>query len=440
MRNILAIHLFVAASIWADSVKANGGGYVTGGAANTGDIAGFEPKSTESIRMAGEDLHIKLGPKSAKVEILYRMENVTQKRVTVRFGFPVEEVPSVHGLGIGAVLPPASEIEVHSEPLYCKNYRLLDGGNAVKAKWQTETRATDDERFAHLAGWFVSEVSFAPGEVKEWFISFESLYPGTSSSVSDDSFDSASVFKYRLSTASCWFGTIGKGSIILEPDGIDPEELRVIKPVNRFRKVGDRWIWEFTGLEPTLDDDFEVEAQPTVYSYANYGGEHGYTRRGERWSFAHANYSIRASSTLPPEGERRYDPENLKEFQRAWVEGSPGSGVGEWLEIKPKVAKPLTAITFNPGFPDKAPLTLFKANSRPKRIRIELNDDHAFSINIPDSPETFRIPISGYTKPVSAIRMTFEEVWPGSQFEDLCLHNLYLHVRVDQKPEIKEAR
>lgn len=439
LKTILVVSML---SFLSGDLFANGGGYVTGGTERTGDIAGFEPKATESIRMAEEDLHIKLGPGRAKVEIRYRMENVTKQRVSVRFGFPVEESPKVHGLGIGAVLPPAEEIKLHPEPLYCQGYRIFDGQREVKAKWQAEKRSALDDRFAHLAGWFVSEVSFAPAEVKEWMIRFESTYPFKKSTVSDDEFVSAARFKYRLSTAACWSGTIGKGRIVLEPDGIDPDELQVIKPVNRFQKSGGQWVWEFSDLEPTLADDIEVEAQPEISRYSSYGeasdpNELGYEGRGPRWSIIHANYEVTASSILPAEGERSYGPGNLKEWGRPWAEGASGSGVGEWLEIKPRVAKQLSAITFSPGFPEKS---LFKANARPKRVRVELNGEHVITTEIEDGMATVRIPVSGYVKPVSIIRLTFEDVWPGEQFEDLCLHTLRLHVRVDRKPRFQPAR
>lgn len=421
---------------------ANGGGYITGGAERSGDITGFEPQATESIRMAEEDLHIKLGPKRAKVEIRYRMENLTKQRVSVRFGFPVEEVPAVQGLGIGAMLPPAGDFDVHPEPLYCQGYRLFDGKKEVKTKWQAEKRSALDDRFSHLAGWFVSEVAFAPAEAKEWTIRFETIYPFKRSSVSEDEFISAARFKYRLSTAACWAGTIGKGRIVLEPDGIDPDELQVIKPANRFQKMGEGWVWEFDDFEPSLADDFEVEAQPEISRYSSYSeasdpNELGYEGRGHRWSIIHANYEVTASSTLLPEGDRGYDPGNLKEWGRAWAEGATGSGIGEWLEIKPKVAKPLSAITFVPGFPEKS---LFIANARPKRVRVEINEEYSTTAEIEDGMATVRIPVSGYNKPVSKIRLVIEEVWPGARFEDLCLHTLRLHVRVDRKPNFQPAR
>ena len=72
-------------------LHANGGGYFRGGVESTGDVAGFEPKATENIRMLDEKLTISLGQKEADVEVRYLMRNETNKKVKVRFGFPVEE-------------------------------------------------------------------------------------------------------------------------------------------------------------------------------------------------------------------------------------------------------------------------------------------------------------------------------------------------------------
>lgn len=442
---LFAIAAATMACLPPPNLFANGGGYITGGTAHTGAVVGFEPRSTGSIRMAEEDLRIKFGPKSAKVELRYRMENQTKRRVAVRFGFPVEESPAVRGLGIAGFLTDSSQIEPHTSLLYCKNYRIFDGQNQLKPKWQAENRAATDERFTNLAGWQVSEVAFAPGEAKEWRISFESVYPTEVRWVSDDDHVSPALFKYRLSTAACWAGTIGKGRIVLEPDGIDPEEVRIIKPVNRFRKEGRNWVWEFENLEPTLADDLEIEAQPEVFSKFRQG--ESYVRRGEHWSIAHSNYNVVASSTLAPQGEFRYDAENLKRYdaesfgkgKHAWSEGAEGPGVGEWLEITPQEAKPLLAISLSSGFSlnDKK---LYKANARPKTVRLELNGEHTATMELPDSPEEFRYVIEGYKKPVAKIRLTFEEVWPGSHFEDLCIRQLRLHVRIDRKPEFQSAR
>ena len=61
-------------------------------------------------------------------------------------------------------------------------------------------------------------------------------------------------------------------------------------------------------------------------------------------------------------------------------------------------------------------------------------------MDIPDSKEVCRIPITGYTKPVKKIRLTFEEVWPGTKFEDLCVSGVRLDVKLDKKPKLEPSR
>ena len=103
-----------------------------------------------------------------------------------------------------------------------------------------------------------------------------------------------------------------------------PQELKVIKPVNRFNKEGDAtWVWTFDNLEPTLADDFEIEARPKTETYYRpIAGEVTRTDAdtssgGEQWTMAHSNYRVKASSTLPPEGRHKYD---RREHPAAWSE------------------------------------------------------------------------------------------------------------------------
>jgi hypothetical protein len=83
--------LCICSAILAQPLHANGGGYFRGGVERAGDVAGFEPKETEKIRIMDEKLTVVLGQKSADVEVRYLMRNETDKMVKVRFGFPVEE-------------------------------------------------------------------------------------------------------------------------------------------------------------------------------------------------------------------------------------------------------------------------------------------------------------------------------------------------------------
>ena len=406
---------------------ANGGGYFRGGVEHAGDVTGFEPKETERIRILDEKLTVALGPKSADVEVRYQMRNETDKKVKVRFGFPVEE--SFDNDLMGAA--------TKTDKLrYCQNYAISAAGKPVTAKWQGEEKAGDDKRFKGIAGWLVSEITFAAGEEKPVLIRFQSGYPSENWSVSASTSASPAVFRYRLSTAACWAGTIGTGRITLKPAGIDPKELKILKPVNRFKKDGENWVWNFENLEPTMADDFEIEASPKVH------GRHGpaatrYIERGSQWLMSHTNYEVRASSVLAPADGKTYDAGKIKSGG-PWSEGIAGPGIGEWLELKPIAPKPLAAIEISPGLVKND--ELFRANSRPKKILIDLNDEHQFSANVPDSREDCRIPVIGYTKAVKKIRLTFQEVWPGSKFEDLCVSGVNLEVRLDKKPKLEPVR
>jgi len=437
-----------------EMASGNGGGYYRPGVGTTGGITGFEPVATEHVRILDETLLIRAGLQSTKVEVRYLMRNMTNKKVKVRFGFPIEETkaevefydqPAGHSV-------PASQ----KSPAYCKDYQITARGKPLRVRWQTEENPDEDRRFNGLSGWNVSEITFSQGEEVPVTIRFESEYPEQRHFVSDVSSTSASIFRYRLSTAACWHGTIAEGRVIVEPDGIDPRDIRVIKPVNRFKKEGERWIWNFKDLEPTLDDDLEIECQPAVQVYGEQplakerdeqlpGHLYAeYVDRGGHWSMMHSNFDVSASSTHPPEGGVRYDAVNVRDQweSSAWSEGVEGSGAGEWLEMIPKAAKPLIDIRIKPGYQKTTDdgLELFKANARPKKIRVELNGEHRFDTEIPDREEEVVIPVRGYDKPVKRIRLTFADVYPGELFEDLCVTGVKLHARLDREPDIRPQR
>jgi hypothetical protein len=454
----------------APPASANVGGYSFGGVHQTGDLVGFEPSATDRVRILEEELHVKFGPKSAEVEVRYLMRNETDRRVAVRFGFPVEETSdksSEQTMASGKKRPSLPNLA------YCKDYSIDADGIRLATTWQDEKRGRavvaqgagaprviarpsgkdepkklevdgfeiDESRFTHLAGWLVSELAFKGHEEKRVRVTFTSTYPYHTTGSSVHSHDIAKRFKYRLSTAGCWAGTIGRGRIVLEPGKIDPADLRVISPVNRFRKEGDRWVWEFSDLEPTLADDLVIEASPESTSHIDWGNDTTYTDSNGKWTMTHSNYDVVASSTLAPEGDRTFDAENVKGNSiAAWSEGAPGPGIGEWLEFRPKVSKPLDVLFIKPGYHSDTRPELFEVNARPKRIRVEINGEHVQHFDIPDSQDVFECEIKGYRKPAAKVRIVFEEVWPGSQFEDLCVSGVFFHVRLDRQPDWEPGR
>jgi hypothetical protein len=281
------------------------------------------------------------------------MRNVTDKKVKVRSGFPVEESFDEEAISYEPETKPKARDG--KQPAYCKNYQITAAGTQVKATWQGEFRETRDPRFKGVVGWLVSEITFAANEEIPVKITFQSTYPLEEWHVSRNTSRSASIFKYRLSTAACWAGAIGTGKIVLEPNGINPDWLKVIKPVNRFKKVGTGWVWNFKDLEPALADDLTIETRPREQGYSAHaaamkGTYAEYLNRNDQWTIAHANYHVKASSTLPRGKENSYEADHIKDWWNSWAEGAEGPGVGEWLELTPVAPKPLSAIGITPGF------------------------------------------------------------------------------------------
>ena len=120
-------------------LRANGGGYFRGGIEQLGDITGFVPSATENIALLDEKLTVSLGPRTADVEVRYVMQNVTAKRVTVRFGFPVEESfsDSLSDGGFPVDRQDSKPPEVEGLN-YCRNYHISTEGQPVAAKWHAE--------------------------------------------------------------------------------------------------------------------------------------------------------------------------------------------------------------------------------------------------------------------------------------------------------------
>jgi hypothetical protein len=452
MKPTIPVSVFAAFFLATLPAFPNGGGYSRGGVENTGTVAGFEPSGTEHVRILDEQLNVWLGPYEAEVEVRYIMRNESKKRVKVRFGFPVEE--SSDGWMLGETGTP------QKRPKYCRDYRIAAGGKPIKAVFEPEKEKTD-KRFRGLAGWLVSETTFGGDEEKSVTISFRSLYPVNEDFVSSNSRYSPHIFRYRLSTGACWAGTIASGKVTLRPKGIAPSELRVIKPVNRFSKHPDgSWVWEFENLEPSLADDIEAEAVPEIHSYDSEWNPDAkrkpgakqkpnervsFMKRGNQWFMGHRNYTVKASSTLPPERNHHYDAGNINDgnWGNTWAEGAPGPGRGEWLEIRPAVPKPLVALKLLPGYAIDS--DSFHANARPKTIKVELNGEYSFTAQISDPVQWMNwqwqwIPVQGYDKTVKTVKITFEDVWKGTRYEDLCVSGVELVVKLDKKPKIRPCR
>lgn len=440
--NILLARLAMAAAVvvlMPGALWANAGGYFRGGVESSGTLGGFEPRQLQNVKILDEKLEVVMRENRAEVDVRYVLRNETDKRVRVRFGFPIEEsFDNDLGFG-GGGSEPAPKI-----PKSAAGYRVSADGKALKASFVAEdvSQPARDRRFDGIAGWMVSETVFRPRGEVSLAVQFQQPFPEESSGISNDGRTSAKIFRYRLSTGGAWAGPIARGRVELRPTGVDPAGVKILRPTGRFVKEGQSLVWTFENLEPSPADDLEVQVVPEEEEFGRIvdqrtgrnddrGAWVNWKERGGRWTMEHRNYRASASSENPS-----YPATNVgdQETKTAWSDGVPGSGVGEWLELQPAVPKPLVAITMRPGFAVSE--KLFAANARPKKVRVELNGNHKFYASIPDRNEDCRILIGDYAKPVRTLRLVFEEVWKGEKYDDLCVADIKLEAAVEGKPEV----
>jgi hypothetical protein len=324
--------------------------------------------------------------------------------------------------------------------------------------------------------WKKSTIPFAQGQTREILIRYHSPYAANQSSVSDDGHSEEMYFRYSLSPAATWKGPIGKGKITVNYLHPRPEEISIKKPKDRFKKITDtQFVWEFQNLKPTLADDMKIVAHPAYDTYTA-GGEFAvnhedqkfraeYVIQPNRYFIQHSDYDAVASSTrktdpapsptpeqspsadesstAESEAERNYDVNNIKGLggYNAWVEGVEGDGIGENITLTVHRPLPLDAIMIMPGY--KAyDATLWAKYNRVAELEVTLNGDHTFTATIPDEKfgELYPIPVRGYTKPVTTLKLVIKAVHRGTSAGDTCISRVELRTKLAKKPQIQGSR
>jgi hypothetical protein len=428
----------------------NGGAWQTG-VPVTGNAAASDQKRSTNVTIEEENLTIDLHQEFAAVEVRYRMRN-TGEQVEQDFFFPLEKWAKTDNAD--GVVPP-TELE---------NYKIAADGTELKA---TEVDAKGVEKPAAVADessgefppasrlWKKSRIPFARNQMREVVIKYRSRYAGTESSVSEDFHATDAVFEYALSPAATWKGPISKGKITVNLLHPRPEEVFIAKPTDRFKKINDtQFQWEFDNLKPTLADDLKIVAHKGYDKYQvrrdeKPSQEHpafaaDYIVQGDQFFFEHTDYEASASSTLKPSGDKSYEIEKLimKYAQHTWAEGVEGDGIGETISLKVRRPLPLDSIMIMPGYQSQENPALWSKNNRVAELEIALNDEHTFTVKIPDEKflADYPIPIRDYAKPVNTVKLTIKGVHKGTAARDTCISALGLRCKLSEKPKITPAR
>lgn len=366
--------------------------------------------NVEDIEISKEILEIKLGVELVTVRVSYVLQNNGSERL-LDYAFPVKLFLREY----------FEETEVY-------DFNIYDGDKPIDYKHQ---KGEWSEPIGHQErnDYYISQLSFKAGEVKNLTIEYK-VYPeyldwGTSKST----FPSFSehLFEYDLLPASHW----GNGII---------EEFELIIDTTEIFEVKG-WVTEasFDEIDTSQSinritiNDLSIEDYPVLsltYNIDDYKLKNFIERRDRR------NHVVRleASSTLDSE---KYSLLNLldKDKDTCWVEGSPGSGVGEWFEIYFNEPTYIESLMFENGFYINE--DLYYKNSRIKKMTVEYEtgpdeqkeikersfeyEDKPYSLEFFNKFDEARLSVT-----CTKLKVTINEVYGGNKYEDVCISEILI--------------
>lgn len=133
---------------------------------------------------------------------------------------------------------------------------------------------------------------------------------------------------------------------------------------------------------------------------------------------------VSASSHLPADRYGTYGPFAAIDGseETAWVEGVPGPGVGEWIQLTFPGAIELHALGFDVGFDKNA--DLFAKNNRIKKVTLVFSNGEQTSIEFEDTrgmQEFAMVRAPGPNVETTSVKVIIDEVYPGDRYDDTCL-------------------
>ena len=130
------------------------------------------------------------------------------------------------------------------------------------------------------------------------------------------------------------------------------------------------------------------------------------------------------SSHLVEKGGKEYPVTNLCKMssETPWVEGVPGYGIGESFVIENTWATVYKTLLIMNGYISYERPFLYKQNGRIKKIRVTgMVSGKEKVLDVLDTPHPQSVDISFITEPED-VRITIEEVYPGTKYDDTCIH------------------
>ena len=151
--------------------------------------------------------------------------------------------------------------------------------------------------------------------------------------------------------------------------------------------------------------------------------------RGPREDCANGpGMTLCVSSALTPAHGNNYGARNLIDGQdsTAWVEGSGGQGVGDFLVIEFPTPQSVRGISLQNGYAKSS--DIYFKNSRVKDIDIAFSNGDSLETTLTDTMGEQRVT---FNRPVKAkwLRITIRSVYPGSKYTDAAINEVRVELQ-----------
>jgi len=129
------------------------------------------------------------------------------------------------------------------------------------------------------------------------------------------------------------------------------------------------------------------------------------------------------SSTAPPDGDT-YDPPMAVDglSDTMWCEGDGGDGTGQWLELSLAGKSTVSKLHLLNGI-SSSMMLWFKGN-RATKATLEFDDGSTEKVEVKNTFKSQEIPFA--PRSTSKVKITFDEVFKGKEYNDLCISEAYL--------------
>ena len=191
-----------------------------------------------------------------------------------------------------------------------------------------------------------------------------------------------------------------------------------------------RYVFKWNG-EDFIEEKVKIAGYADVPTFTSRVIEVDENGPGEHEFDCGHTMTVKASSTLAPQGKYNYNAMNVLTPELAWSEGVEGDGVGEWLEFTIVSSNLYIGHDWHIGNGYTRSKEVWQANNKVKKFKVLVDDQligyvllsnaAAYqSFNI--SPQWFKG--SAEFKKGTRIRFVIEEVYKGSRYDDTLISYL----------------